>query len=90
MNFFWDENKARVNQQKHGISFIEESTVFGDPLSITIDDPEHSNYEKRFIIIRYSSNLNMLVVAHTDVNNFIRIISARKATKKERSFYENI
>ena len=90
MNFSWDENKAKTNQQKHGVSFAEASTVFGDPLSITIDDQEHSDYEKRFVIIGCSLNMEILVVIHTDSENTIRIISARKSTKQERSLYENI
>ena len=90
MNFSWDENKAKTNQQKHGISFAEASTVFGDPLSITIDDQEHSNYEERFIIIGCSLSMQILIVIHTDSKDTIRIISARQATKRERSLYENI
>jgi len=77
MNFSWDKNKAKINQHKHDVSFAEASTVFGDPLSITIDDQDHSDYEKRFVI-------------HTDNEGTIRIISARKATKRERSLYEDI
>ena len=90
MNFSWDENKAKTNQQKHGVTFTEASTVFGDPLSITIDDQEHSDYEKRFIIIGCSVNIEILVVVHTDNEDTIRIISTRKATKQERSLYEKI
>ena len=90
MNFSWNEDKAKTNQQKHGISFEEASTIFGDPLSITIDDQEHSDYEKRFIVIGCSLNMEILVVVHTDNENSIRIISARKATKRERSLYEKI
>lgn len=90
MNFSWNKDKVKTNQQKHGISFAEASTVFGDPLSITIDNQEHSNHEERFIIIGCSLNMEILVVIHTDNEDTIRIISTRKATKRERSLYENI
>jgi uncharacterized DUF497 family protein len=90
MNFSWDENKAKKNQHKHGVSFAEASTVFGDPLSITIQDQGHSDYEERFVVIGCSLNMEILIVIHTDNENTIRIISARKATTKERSLYENI
>ena len=90
MNFSWDKNKAKINQHKHDVSFAEASTVFGDPLSITIDDQEHSDYEKRFVIVGCSLNMEVLIVIHTDNEGTIRIISARKATKRERSLYEDI
>ena len=90
MNFSWDENKAKTNQHKHDVSFTEASTVFGDPLSITIDDQKHSDYEKRFIIIGCSLAMEILVVIHTNNEDTIKIISTRKATKRERSLYENI
>ena len=89
--FEWDDKKAKSNLQKHGISFEEASTVFGDDLSITIDDPLHSESENRCIIIGQSINQKLLVVVHIEkTDSIIRIISARKATKKERKFYEEL
>ena len=86
--FEWDEKKADQNIKKHGIPFEEAATVFGDPFSITIYDPLHSEDEDRFVIIGISNKNRVLVVVHTDRNDRIRIISARKATKKERNQYE--
>ncbi len=87
--FEWDEKKAYKNIKKHGVSFEEAATVFGDPLSITIYDPLHSKDEDRFVILGMSNKNRLLVVVHTDRNDRIRIISARKATKKERKQYES-
>jgi uncharacterized DUF497 family protein len=88
MLFKWDENKAASNRAKHGVSFEEAATVFGDPLSDTFDDPDHSDEEGRFIIIGMSEQGRMLVVAHTDDGETVRIISAREPTRGEREFYE--
>jgi uncharacterized DUF497 family protein len=88
LKFEWDDKKAISNLKKHGISFEEASTVFGDWLAITIDDPLHSESEDRFIIIGKSELLNTLVVVHVERNEAIRIISARTATKNEQKFYE--
>jgi uncharacterized protein len=88
MWFEWDENKAAQNLVKHGVSFEEALTVFGDPLSDTFDDPDHSIDERRFIIIGISEKGRMLIVAHTDEEESIRIISARAPTREEREFYE--
>jgi hypothetical protein len=88
MQFAWDEKKAAINLSKHGISFEEAATVFGDPLSDTFDDPDHSLEERRFVIIGTSEKGRMLVVAHTDEDKVIRIISAREPTSGERKFYE--
>ena len=90
MKFTWDKRKAKSNLRKHGISFEEATTVFGDPLSITIDDPDHSETEERYIIIGCSSNLKTLIISHIDNGDTVRIISARKATKIERGYYEEI
>ena len=90
MNFTWDQNKAKRNVLKHGVTFEEASTIFGDPLSITIDDPKNSKNEERLIIIGCSSKMNNLIVSHTDDENRVRIISARKSTKRERRIYEGI
>ena len=88
MRFEWDENKAARNFVKHGISFEEAATVFGDPLSDTFDDPDHSAEERRFVIIGVSEKGRMLIVAHTDEGEVVRLISAREPTRKEREFYE--
>lgn len=88
MRFEWDENKAAGNLVKHGVSFEEAVTVFGDPLSDTFDDPDHSAEERRFVIIGTSERGRMLVVAHTDDGQAVRIISAREPTRAERELYE--
>ncbi len=88
MEFEWDPKKARKNLQRHRISFNEAATVFGDPLSMTFPDPDHSIRECRYIIIGLSSSSRMLVIAHTYQKDRVRIISARKATRQERKYYE--
>ncbi len=88
MRFEWDEDKAAANLLKHGVSFEEAATVFGDPLSDTFDDPDHSAEERRFVIIGMSEKGRMLIVAHTDDSETVRIISAREPTRGEREFYE--
>lgn len=88
LTFEWDEKKARKNLKKHGVSFEEAATVFGDPLSLTIDDPLHSKYEKRFVTMGGSIRRRILVVVHTERGDNIRIISARVATRRERRTYE--
>ena len=87
--FEWDEKKAEQNIRKHSVSFEEAATVFSDPFSITIYDPLHSKDEDRFVILGMSENNRLLVVIHTERGDKIRIISARKATKKERRQYES-
>ncbi|MBA3016573.1 MAG: BrnT family toxin [Proteobacteria bacterium] len=87
--FEWDLKKAKTNLGKHGVSFEEASTAFKDTLSLTIDDPLHSSDEKRLVLIGMSYNNSILVVVHTERGDNIRIISARKATKKERKYYES-
>jgi len=86
--FEWDEKKAKSNLLKHGVSFEEASTAFADDLSITIEDPLHSDDEDRFILIGLSKFFNILVVVHVERADVLRIISARKASKKEQKFYE--
>ena len=87
--FEWDSRKARTNQTKHGVSFDEASTVFGDLLSLTIPDPLHSRpSEARFITIGSSYSGRLLVVVHCDEDENLRIISARAATRRERKDYE--
>jgi hypothetical protein len=88
MRFAWNEKNAASNLVKHGISFEEATTVFGDPLSDTFPDDKHSAEEQRFIIIGASESGKILVVAHTDDGDLARIISAREATAGERKFYE--
>ncbi len=88
--FEWDPDKAIRNIESHGISFDEASTAFRDILSLTIHDPLHSDEEDRFTLIGNSFKNRLLVVVHTERGNKIRIISARKATKKERKQYEEI
>jgi uncharacterized DUF497 family protein len=85
--FQWDEEKARANLHKHGVSFAEASTVFGDPLSLTISDPVHSDREERFVTIGLSSQNRLIVVVHTERAAALRIISARLATRRERRAY---
>ena len=87
LQFEWDPQKALQNNEKHGITFEEAATVFGDPLFITVIDDEHSIDEERFITIGLSSQSQLLILAHTDRGGRIRIISARKATKAEEQFY---
>ncbi len=86
--FEWDEGKGKSNLKKHHVSFEEASTVFGDPLSLTIADPIHPGKELRFVTIGQSLEGKMLIVVHTDRGDHIRIISARKATRNERNNYE--
>ena len=89
LEFEWDKNKALVNLKNHRVGFEEASTVFGDPLSLTISDASHSDPgEERFVTMGLSYRQNLLVVVHCDRENKIRIISARKATKREREDYE--
>jgi uncharacterized DUF497 family protein len=88
LKFEWDDKKAILNLKKHGISFEETSTVFGDWLAITIEDPLHSEDEDRLIIIGKSELLNTLVVVHVERHEAIRIISARHASKNEQKIYE--
>ena len=88
LHFEWDNNKAESNVIKHKVTFEEASTIFADNYSITIDDPDHSIIEKRFITIGLSAYHRVLVVIHTYRANKIRIISARKASTKEKQQYE--
>jgi len=83
-----DKKKEAANLKKHDVTFEEASTVFGDTLSITIADPEHSEGEERFILLGMSHRNRLLVVAHVERGDGIRIISARPAAKSERKQYE--
>ena len=88
MNFEWDPGKAARNLRNHEVSFYEAATVFGDPLARTYDDPDHSDAELRFITVGVSNAGRVLMVAHADRADNIRIISARPATARERKQYE--
>ncbi|MDE3243076.1 MAG: BrnT family toxin [Nitrospirota bacterium] len=88
MEFDWDERKASANVKKHGVSFQEAATVFGDPLAITFSDPDHSEHESRFLTFGLSRANRLLVVAHTERGGKTRIINARPMAKHERTIYE--
>lgn len=88
MTFEWDNDKAHRNVRKHGVSFDEAATAFGDPLSVTIDDPDHSIDEQRLLLLGQTLNGKLLVIAHLDDGETIRIISARMANRHERRQYE--
>lgn len=88
MEFEWDPEKAIKNQQKHGISFYEATTVFGDLLAITVYDPDHSIDEERYIMVGLSDRQKLLIVSYAERANKIRIISARELTNLERESYE--
>ena len=89
MDFFWDPDKARRNAAKHGVTFDEASTAFADPLSLTIDDPDHSYGEERLLLLGETYSGRLVVVAHLADDETVRIISARLAERHERRTYEN-
>jgi uncharacterized DUF497 family protein len=86
--FEWDAKKATENFLKHGISFDEAMTVFGDPLAILLPDPSHETPERRYLLLGESHRGRLLVVAHADRPPRTRIISARTPTRRERQAYE--
>ena len=88
MEFEWDPEKAAANVRRRRVSFNEAATVLEDPLSTTFPDEAHSEGEIRFVTVGVSQRGRLLVVAHTERNDTIRIISARRATRREREFYE--
>ena len=88
LEFEWDPNKAATNLADHEVSFDEAVTAFEDPLSLTIEDPDHSEREERLILLGRSRNNRLLVVVHTEREDRIRRISARLATRRERRDYE--
>lgn len=88
MEFEWNPRKAAENFRKHKVSFPEAATVFGDFLSATAPDPEHAAEEHRYITIGLSNRGRLLMVAHTERHERIRIISARTLTRSERKAYE--
>jgi uncharacterized protein len=88
LQFRWDRRKASSNAAKHGVSFEEAASAFADPLSLTIEDPDHSRGENRYILVWETYRHKLVVVSHTERGDDIRIISARLATKSERQTYE--
>ena len=89
MQFEWDPAKAARNLAKHGVSFDEASTVFGDPLAGTIPEPQHSGEESRFVTIGLATSQRLITVVHAEREDRIRIISGRRATRRERRNYES-
>lgn len=88
MQFEWNENKAASNLSKHGVTFEEAKTVFDDPLYIDFYDPDHSESEKRYLIVGESKRGRLLIVSYTERGDSIRLISAREVTRAEREAYE--
>jgi uncharacterized protein len=88
LTFEWDEVKAKENLKKHGVSFEEGKTIFNDSFLFTFPDIEHSVDEERYINIGISANGRILIVSNTERQEIIRIVSCRKATARERRFYE--
>lgn len=88
MIFKWDPAKAALNARKHGVDFHEAASVLDDSLSTTFPDVDHSGEEKRFVTVGVSTKQRVLVVSHTEEVQALRIISARRATRRERRFYE--
>ena len=88
MQFAWDPKKAASNLRDHRVTFEEASSIFGDPLAITFDDPDHSEGESRHLTFGLSEQGRLLVVSHTERRGVVRIISARRASRAERHIYE--
>ncbi len=88
LRFEWDPRKAATNLAKHRVSFPEALTAFADPWSVTILDPYHSRTESRFLLVGITHRYRLVVVAHTERGDTIRLISARLATRRERATYE--
>ncbi len=88
MEFEWDPKKAASNANKHGVTFQEAATIFGDPLAITFGAPDHSMRENRCITFGLSLQKRLIVVSHTERRGRTRIISARLMERKERKIYE--
>lgn len=87
MVYEWDSSKAAANLKKHHVAFTEAATVFLDPLALTYQDPDHSEGEQRYITLGESTRGRVILVAHLDRGDRIRIISARRATRKEAHEY---
>lgn len=88
MQFEWDPKKDQQNHAKHGVTFDEAEGVFGDPFAWTIDDPDHSTEENRFLTTGFTKRQRLIIVAHTDREERVRIINAREVTAAERRVYE--
>ena len=88
LRFSWDPRKAIRNQRKHGVSFREATTAFADRLSVTRPDPDHSLREHRYVLVGLTALGDLVVVAHSEHGDEIRLISARRATRAEREAYE--
>jgi len=88
LRFVWDPDKATVNARKHRVTFSEATTTFGDPLSVTVRDPDSPGHEDRFVLIGLSASGRLLVVVHVERGDNIRLISARAAQPAERRAYE--
>ena len=88
MEFEWDNKKDRINKSNHKVSFHEAASVFGDPLAITFDDPDHSDDEERLLTFGATRTGKLVIVSHTFRNKKIRIISTRMMDNNERNFYE--
>ena len=88
LTFEWDDKKAAANLRKHGVSFEEAASAFGDPLSLTIPDPEHSEAEERCVLLGMTERRRLVVVVHTEQADTVRLMSARLATPAERHDYE--
>ncbi|MBI4619508.1 MAG: BrnT family toxin [Desulfobacterales bacterium] len=88
MNIEWDPRKAKSNVKKHGVSFEEAATALSDSMAATGIDPDHSTIEERYVTFGVSEKGRLVVVSHTEKDEIIRIISARKASKGERKLYE--
>lgn len=88
LRFEWDPRKAEINRAKHGISFEEAVTAFGDPLGRITDDPRHSEIEERYVLLGLSARRRLLAVMFTEREQTMRLVSARRATRRERREYE--
>ena len=88
MEFEWSEDKAAANLSKHGVLFDEAKTVFDDPLYVDFFDPDHSENEERYIVMRQSRRRRLLIVSYRERGHLIRLISARETTRGEREAYE--
>ena len=88
LQFEWDPQKAEANEAKHGVSFEEAITVFADPLARIFEDPEHSETERREIIVGHSDQQNLILVSFVEADDRVRLISARRANRMERKDYE--
>jgi uncharacterized protein len=87
LEFEWDDRKAASNKRKHGVTFEDAKTIFSDPNSLTIPDPAHSTAEDRFVTIGRAATMRLLVVVHSERGDKLRLISARRASRKEREDY---